>query len=40
MVIIEENMNPGLVLGGVVVIVISEVFRLGTMLEEEHELTV
>lgn len=40
MIIIEENVNPGLVIGGVVVIVISEVFRLGTLLEEEHELTI
>jgi hypothetical protein len=40
MIIIEENLNPGLVIGGIVVIVISEVFRLGTMLEEEHELTI
>ena len=40
MIIIEENLNPGLVIGGIVVMVISEVFRLGTLLEEEHELTI
>jgi len=32
--------NPGLLLGGIIVIVISEVFRLGNRLQEEQELTV
>lgn len=32
--------SPGLFLGGIVVIVISEVFRLGNRLEEEQRLTV
>ena len=32
--------SPGLFLGGIVVIVISEVFRLGNRLQEEQELTV
>jgi len=32
--------SPGLFLGGIIVIVISEVFRLGNQLQEEQELTV
>jgi len=32
--------SPGLLLGGIIVIVISEVFRLGNQLREEQELTV
>jgi|GEM_PF-1176579 len=32
--------SPGLLLGGIIVIVISEVFRLGNQLQEEQELTV
>lgn len=31
---------PGILLGGIIVIVISEVFRLGNQLQEEQELTV
>lgn len=33
-------LSPGLLLGGIIVIVISEVFRLGNRLQEEQELTV
>jgi len=32
--------SPGLLLGGVIVIVVSEVFRLGNRLQEEQDLTV
>jgi hypothetical protein len=32
--------SPGLLLGGIIVVVISEVFRLGNQLREEQELTV
>jgi hypothetical protein len=37
---IKEIFNPWLFFGGLVVIVISEVFRLGNKLQEEQELTV
>jgi len=37
---IKSVLNPGLLFGGLVVIVISEVFRLGNKLQEEQELTV
>jgi hypothetical protein len=37
---IKEIFSPGLLFGGLVVIVISEVFRLGNKLHEEQELTV
>ncbi|MDD4856877.1 MAG: DUF2975 domain-containing protein [Candidatus Krumholzibacteria bacterium] len=40
LMILKETLNPGLILGGLIVIVISEVFRLGNQLHEEHELTV
>jgi hypothetical protein len=36
----KETLSLGLLFGGLVVIVISEVFRLGNRLEEEQELTV
>jgi len=39
-VIIQIAFSPGFFLGGIIVIVISEVFRLGSRLQEEHELTV
>ncbi len=35
-----QAVSPGLFLGGIIVIVISEVFRLGNVLQEEQELTV
>jgi hypothetical protein len=38
--LIRETLSPGLLLGGLIVIVISEVFRLGNRLQEEQELTV
>lgn len=38
--LIRENLNLGLLFGGLVVLVISEVFRLGNRLQEEQELTV
>lgn len=34
------EIQPGLAFGGLVVIVISEVFRLGNMLQQEQELTI
>jgi len=37
---ISTAFSPGLFLGGIIVIVISEVFRLGNRLQEEQELTV
>ncbi len=37
---IGQALSPGLFLGGIIVIVISEVFRLGNRLQEEQELTV
>ena len=37
---IEQASSPGLFLGGIVVLVISEVFRLGNQLQEEQELTI
>ena len=37
---LKELLNPGLLFGGLIVIVISEVFRLGNKLQEEQELTV
>ena len=37
---IEHASSPGLFLGGIVVLVISEVFRLGNRLQEEQELTI
>ncbi|HVO77155.1 MAG TPA: DUF2975 domain-containing protein [Candidatus Bathyarchaeia archaeon] len=37
---LKDAFSPGLLFGGLVVIVISEVFRLGNKLQEEHELTV
>ena len=37
---IQVASSPGLLLGAVIVIVISEVFRLGNQLQEEQELTV
>jgi len=40
MVLIRIASSPGLLLGGIIVIVISEVFRLGNQLREEQELTV
>jgi len=40
MIFIRIASSPGLLLGGVIVIVISEVFRLGNQLREEQELTV
>jgi hypothetical protein len=40
MVFIRIASSPGLLLGGIIVIVISEVFRLGNQLREEQELTV
>jgi hypothetical protein len=36
----KEAFSPGLFFGGLIVIVISEVFRLGNKLQEEQELTV
>lgn len=38
--VIWQASSPGLLLGGVIVIVISEVFRLGNQLQEEQQLTV
>jgi hypothetical protein len=38
--LLRETLNWGLLAGGLVVIVISEVFRLGNRLQEEQELTV
>jgi hypothetical protein len=38
--LVREAFNWGLLAGGLVVLVISEVFRLGNKLQEEHELTV
>jgi len=38
--LLRETFNWGLLAGGLVVIVISEVFRLGNKLQEEQELTV
>jgi hypothetical protein len=40
MIFARLALSPGLLLGGIVVIVISEVFRLGNQLREEQELTV
>ncbi len=37
---LRESLNWGLLAGGIVVLVISEVFRIGTRLQEEQELTV
>ena len=37
---VKSVLSPGLLFGGLVVIVISEVFRLGNTLQEEQELTV
>ncbi len=37
---IGQALSPGFFLGGIIVIVISEVFRLGNRLQEEQELTV
>jgi hypothetical protein len=37
---IGQALSPGLFLGGIIVIVISEVFRLGNRIQEEQELTV
>jgi len=37
---ISTAFSPGLFLGGIIVIVISEVFRLGNQLQEDQELTV
>ncbi|MDH4271985.1 MAG: DUF2975 domain-containing protein, partial [Candidatus Aminicenantes bacterium] len=37
---VREASSPGLLLGGIIVIVISEVFRLGNRLQEEQDLTV
>jgi len=37
---VKVGLSPGLLLGGIIVIVISEVFRLGNRLQEEQELTV
>lgn len=37
---VKSVLNPGLLFGGLIVIVISEVFRLGNKLQEEQELTV
>lgn len=38
--LLRETLNWGLLAGGLVVLVISEVFRLGNKLQEEQELTV
>jgi Protein of unknown function (DUF2975) len=38
--LLKETLNLGLLFGGLVVIVISEIFRLGNQLQEEQELTV
>jgi hypothetical protein len=38
--LLKETFNGGLLAGGIVVLVISEVFRIGTRLQEEQELTV
>ncbi len=38
--LLKETFNWGLLAGGIVVLVISEVFRVGTRLQEEQELTV
>jgi hypothetical protein len=38
--LLKETLSLGLLLGGLVVLVISEVFRLGNRLEEEQELTI
>ncbi len=38
--LLRETFNWGLLAGGIVVLVISEVFRLGNRLQEEQELTV
>jgi hypothetical protein len=38
--LVREAFNWGLLAGGLVVLVISEIFRLGNRLQEEHELTV
>jgi len=38
--VLKETFSPGLFFGGLVVVVISEVFRLGNKLQEEQELTV
>ncbi|MFO7733803.1 MAG: DUF2975 domain-containing protein [Candidatus Aminicenantes bacterium] len=40
LLIIHSAFSPGLFLGGIIVIVISEVFRLGNELREEQELTI
>lgn len=40
LMIIHLAFSPGLFLGGIIVIVISEVFRLGNELREEQELTI
>jgi hypothetical protein len=37
---VRDAFSPGLFFGGVIVLVISEVFRLGNRLQEEQELTV
>lgn len=38
--VIKDTLSLGLLVGGLIVIVISEVFRLGNRLQEEQELTV
>jgi len=38
--LIGQALSPGLFLGGIIVLVISEVFRLGNQLQEEQEWTV
>jgi hypothetical protein len=40
MFFVQVAFSPGLFLGGIIVLVISEVFRLGNQLREEQELTV
>lgn len=40
LIFIRLASSPGLLLGGIIVVVISEVFRLGNQLREEQELTV
>lgn len=37
---VREASSPGLFLGGIIVLVVSEVFRLGNRLQEEQDLTV
>ncbi len=38
--LMKDTLSLGLLFGGLIVVVISEVFRLGNALQEEHELTV